>query len=199
MVESIVIALAIFFIGIPIACFIVFGSVGVLVRGLFPAKRQVWEDPVAPSYEVTPADNGPWYVTPAIIAMAVIALTLAVIAIPAHAQVSCQRIGQQVFCSDGSSASQIGNTTFFHPPPPVYQPAPIYQPYQAPPIGSNPISRVIAGSRVQIISCRLLPDSGHDRRRLGDRRDFLRAGKPQVPLLPLGNRLGAGIESAPSP
>lgn len=78
---------------------------------------------------------------------------LTIVATSALAQTTCQTIGNNTFCSDGtsynrignmtfgsdgSSAQRIGNQTFINPPAPTYSPPPTYyQPpaptYQPPP------------------------------------------------------------------
>ncbi len=55
-----------------------------------------------------------------------------------HAQISCQRIGNQTYCSDGSSANQIGNFTYIQPAPVYIQPAPPPTYYQPAPLQPLP-------------------------------------------------------------
>ncbi len=76
-------------------------------------------------------------------------LALLIPTFPTHAQVTCQYIGSQTYCSNGLNSQQIGNMEYYNngvtrqrigtfdyysPPPQV--PAPMYRPpvYQAPPL-----------------------------------------------------------------
>ncbi len=80
-----------------------------------------------------------------------LAATLALLATsPTHAQVTCQYIGSQTYCSNGLNSQQIGNMEYYNngqtrqrigtfdyytpPPAPVYHPPVIQQPtpYQLP-------------------------------------------------------------------
>ena len=81
-----------------------------------------------------------------------IALTLIATTIPAHAQVSCTRVGQQTYCSNGLTSTDVGNSTFYNNgtirqsvgPTDYYSrpfaPAPVYTP-QVPTVYTPPAIR----------------------------------------------------------
>lgn len=73
----------------------------------------------------------------------ILAATLVLFATPTHAQVTCQQIGQQQYCSNGVTSQDVGNFRYYndgttrqtignfqyYSPPPVQAP-PVFSPPQ---------------------------------------------------------------------